>query len=31
MPEAERAMLHKLIAVLAFAQQRQQTLFGVAD
>lgn len=31
MPEAERAMLHKLITVLAFAQQRQQTLFGVAD
>ena len=31
MPDAERAMLHKLIAVLAFAQQRQQTLFGVAD
>lgn len=31
MSEAERAMLHKLIAVLAFAQQRQQTLFGVAD
>ncbi|MEX8192416.1 hypothetical protein [Comamonas guangdongensis] len=31
MPDAERAMLHKLIAVLAFAQSRQQTLFGVAD
>ena len=31
MPDAERTMLHKLIAVLAFAQQRQQTLFGVAD
>ena len=31
MPDAERAMLHKLIAVLAFTQQRQQTLFGVAD
>lgn len=31
MPDTERAMLHKLIAVLAFAQQRQQTLFGVAD
>ena len=31
MPDAERAMLHKLIAVLAFAQQRNQTLFGVAD
>ena len=31
MPDSERAMLHKLIAVLAFAQQRQQTLFGVAD
>lgn len=31
MPEAERAMLHKLIAALAFAQDRQQTLFGVAD
>ncbi|MDR2299462.1 MAG: hypothetical protein LBE30_14115 [Comamonas sp.] len=31
MPNAERAMLHKLIAVLAFAQSRQQPLFGVAD
>ena len=31
MPDAVRAMLHKLIAVLAFAQQRNQTLFGVAD
>ena len=31
MPEAERAMLHKLIAVLAFAQSRRQPLFGVAD
>ena len=31
MPDAERTMLHKLIAVLAFAQQRNQTLFGVAD
>ena len=31
MPDTERAMLHKLIAVLAFTQQRQQTLFGVAD
>ena len=31
MPDGERAMLHKLIAVLAFAQRRQQSLFGLAD
>lgn len=31
MPDAERAMLHKLIAVLSFAQLRQQSLLGVAD
>ena len=27
----ERAMLHKLIAVLAFAQARRQNLHGIAD
>lgn len=31
MPEQERAMLNRLIAVLAFAQNRQQSLFGLAD
>ena len=31
MPDAERALLHKLIAVLAFAQRQQLPLFGVAD